>query len=144
MKGVVIRDYISSDFTKIIDLWEQTGLGRANRGDNQQIIEQSIAMGGCMFVAVYQDKLVGTSWMTFDGRRLHLHHFGVSPTFQRNGIGKMLTVESLKFAKKKGYQIKLEVHQSNKPAIGLYKKFGFEFLGDYDVYIIRDVNGLNL
>ncbi len=144
MKGVVIRDYISSDFPKIMDLWEQTGLGRANRGDNQQIIEQSIAMGGCMLVAVYQDKLVGTSWMTFDGRRLHLHHFGVSPTFQRNGIGKMLTVESLKFAKKKGYQIKLEVHQSNKPAIGLYKKFGFEFLGDYDVYIIRDVNGLNL
>ncbi|MFP4555652.1 MAG: N-acetyltransferase family protein [Bacteroidales bacterium] len=143
MKDIVIRDYSPSDYPKIIDLWGQTGLGGARRGDNQQIIEQSIAMGGKMLVADYRGEPVGTSWMTFDGRRLHLHHFGVLPTFQRKGIGRMLTVESLKYAKMKGYQIKLEVHQSNKSAISLYKKFGFDFLGDYDVYIIRDVKGLS-
>ncbi len=34
--------------------------------------------------------------------------------------------------------VKLEVHRSNKRAIELYKKAGFSYLGDYDVYIIRD------
>ena len=81
--------------------------------------------------------------MTFDGRRLHLHHIGVKPAFQNQGLGKRLTKESLKFAKEKGYQIKLEVHQDNKKAIEIYKKLGFAYLGDYDIYIIRDFDSIN-
>jgi ribosomal protein S18 acetylase RimI-like enzyme len=141
--AMVIREYQSSDYHQIIELWQLTGLGGAQRGDNQQIIEQSIAMGGKFLVACNANgKVVGTSWMTFDGRRIHLHHFGVSPSFQRMGIGKLLTRQSLVFAKEKGYQIKLEVHQSNVNAINLYKQFGFTFLGDYDVYIIRDLTAI--
>jgi ribosomal protein S18 acetylase RimI-like enzyme len=137
---ITIRDYEPIDFPKIIDLWAQTGLGGAQRGDNQQIIEQSIAMGGKLLVAINNEgELVGTSWMTFDGRRIHLHHFGVSPRFQRMGIGKLLTKHSIHFAKEKGYQVKLEVHRDNYPAIELYKHMGFSYLGDYDVYIIRDI-----
>lgn len=140
---MVIREYQPSDYHQIIELWQLTGLGGAQRGDNQQIIEQSIAMGGKFLVACNANgKVVGTSWMTFDGRRIHLHHFGVSPSFQRMGIGKLLTRQSLVFAKEKGYQIKLEVHQSNVNAINLYKQFGFTFLGDYDVYIIRDLTAI--
>ena len=140
-----IREYTSGDYDQIQNLWAQTGLGSAARGDNQQIIEHSISMGGRLLVAVLSTaEIIGTSWMTFDGRRLHLHHFGVSPAYQRKGVGDRLTIESLRFAKQKGYQIKLEVHQSNTPAIALYKKHGFQFLGDYDVYIIRDLNGINL
>jgi ribosomal protein S18 acetylase RimI-like enzyme len=91
-----------------------------------------------MLVATFADgTLVATSWMTFDGRRIHLHHFGVSPKFQRQGIGRQLAIASIAFAKEKGYQIKLEVHQTNTAAIKLYKGLGFQYLGDYDVYIIR-------
>ena len=90
------------------------------------------------------DEVVGTSWITFDGRRLHLHHFGVHPSYQRQGIGDRLSVASLRFAKQKGYQIKLEVHKSNTAAIALYKKHGFSFLGDYDVYIVRDIEGIRI
>jgi len=135
---VKIRDYQSGDFPAISALWAETGLGGAQRGDTQQIIEQSIAMGGKMLVAKLEDNtLIGTSWMTFDGRRIHLHHFGISPKFQRQGIGRQLAIASIAFAKEKGYQIKLEVHQTNTAAIALYKGLGFQYLGDYDVYIIR-------
>jgi ribosomal protein S18 acetylase RimI-like enzyme len=51
----------------------------------------------------------------------------------------MLLDESLKFVKKKGFQVKLEVQKTNTKAINLYKKAGFEYLGDYDVYIIRNL-----
>lgn len=142
---ITIREYKSPDYPQIFSLWKDAGLGGAQRGDNQQIIEHSIRMGGCLLVATTIDEeIVGTSWMTFDGRRIHLHHFGVKKEFQRMGIGDRLTVESLRFAKRKGYQIKLEVHQTNTSAIALYKKHGFSFLGDYDVYIIREVDKLNL
>jgi len=42
----------------------------------------------------------------------------------------------------KVYQVTLEVHKSNEPAVNLYKMFGFKYLGDYDIYIIRDVSKL--
>lgn len=135
---ILIRDYRPEDYPAIEKLWAETGLGGAQRGDNQQIIEQSIALGGKMLVAVLGDNtLAGTSWMTFDGRRIHLHHFGISPAYQRKGLGRQLAQASIAFAKEKGYQVKLEVHQTNTAAIELYKGLGFQYLGDYDVYIIR-------
>ena len=133
-----IRDYLPEDYPQIAALWAETGLGGPQRGDNQQVIDQSIAMGGKMLVATLEDgTLIGTSWMTFDGRRIHLHHFGISPRYQRQGIGRQLAIASIAFAKEKGYQIKLEVHQTNTAAIELYKGLYFQYLGDYDVYIIR-------
>ena len=75
--------------------------------------------------------------------RLPSASIGVKPKFQNQGLGKRLTKESLKFAKGKGYQIKLEVHQTNKKAIEIYKNLGFTYLGDYDVYIIRDFDSIN-
>jgi ribosomal protein S18 acetylase RimI-like enzyme len=141
MEVISIRDFDKHDFDGLTELWGLTNLGNPQRGDNLDIILQSVAMGGKMLVAVNADgKVIGTSWMTFDGRRIHLHHFGVHPDYQRKGIGKLLVKESLRFVKQKGYQVKLEVHQSNIAAINLYKQFGFTFLGDYDVYIIRDLN----
>lgn len=143
MEVVSIRDFNKHDFDGLTELWGLTNLGNPQRGDNLDIILQSISMGGKMLVAVNaNDKVVGTSWMTFDGRRIHLHHFGVHPDYQRKGIGRLLVKESLRFVKQKGYQVKLEVHQSNIAAINLYKQFGFTFLGDYDVYIIRDLSSI--
>jgi ribosomal protein S18 acetylase RimI-like enzyme len=140
MENIVIRDFIQSDFNALIDLWQRTDLGSALRGDNLEIIEQSIEMGGKMLMLENsKGTIIGTSWMTFDGRRVHLHHFGIHPDYQHQGIGLRLAKESLKFVKQKGYQVKLEVHKNNLAAINLYKKLGFTYLGDYDVYIIRDL-----
>ena len=140
MERFTIRDFKSSDFDGLMEVWRLTGLGSAQRGDNLEIIEQSIGMGGKMLMVENSNRMiVGTSWMTFDGRRIHLHHFGIHPDYQRKGIGLLLAKESLKFVKQKGYQVKLEVHKDNKAAIELYKKLGFTYLGDYDVYIIRDL-----
>ncbi|MCB9002580.1 MAG: GNAT family N-acetyltransferase [Bacteroidales bacterium] len=140
---IAIRDFTPGDYEGVTDVWQLTNIGNPARGDNLDTILRSIAMGGKLLVAVNQEnKVIGTSWMTFDGRRIHLHHFGVHPDFQRKGIGKMLCTESLKFVKDKGYQVKLEVHKENKAALNLYKQFGFQYLGDYDIYIIRDLNTL--
>jgi ribosomal protein S18 acetylase RimI-like enzyme len=146
MNKYIIRDYTNGDFDGLNKLWQETNLGGTQRGDNAKIIEHSIALGGKLILLINSEtnEITGSSWMTFDGRRLHLHHIGVKPEFQNQGLGKRLTQESLKFAKEKEYQIKLEVHQSNKKAIKLYKKLGFTFLGDYDVYIVRDVNSIKL
>lgn len=133
---------MDGDYEDIVRFWDITGMGSPERGDNQQIIEDSIRMGGALLLMVEKvSKIIsGTSWMTFDGRRILLHHFGILPSLQGNGLSKILLKESLKFVRKKGYQVKLEVHSTNIKAINLYKKSGFRHLGDYDVYVIRDIS----
>ena len=86
---------------------------------------------------------MGTSWITNDGRRLYLHHFGIKPEFQGQNLSKQLLKVSLNFAKKSRLQIKLEVHKKNKIALNLYKNSGFNYLGDYEVFIIRDYSKIN-
>jgi ribosomal-protein-alanine N-acetyltransferase len=137
----IIREYRKGDFKAISHLWIVTDMGNPKRGDNAKIIEESLKIGGKLLVLEEKNssKICGTSWMTFDGRRIHLHHFGILPEFQGKGLSKLLLDESLKFVKKKGFQVKLEVQKTNNKAINLYKKAGFKYLGDYDVYIIRNL-----
>lgn len=137
-----IREFIESDYSEMILLWENLGLGGAYRGDDLQIIHRTIKMGGQLLLMIEKisGSIVGTSWLTVDGRRTYLHHFGIKADYQGKGLAKILLEASLKLAKTYGMQIKLEVHKDNLKALGLYTKAGFTYLGDYQTYIIRDIS----
>jgi len=68
MTGYSTRDYSSGDFSAIQNVWTQTGMGGAERGDNAETIERSIGLGGRMIVLTEDSsgEIIGTSWMTFD------------------------------------------------------------------------------
>jgi ribosomal protein S18 acetylase RimI-like enzyme len=140
--GVFIREFIDSDYPEMLRLWESLGLGGAHRGDDLQIINRTIQMGGKLLVMTDADSkaIIGTSWLTIDGRRTYLHHFGIHADYQGQSLAKKLLEASMKLAKTFGLQIKLEVHKDNHKAVGLYTKAGFTYLGDYHVYIIRDIS----
>lgn len=139
-----IRDYIKEDYVKIIPLWESLDLERPERGDNREIIENTIKGGGKLFIFedIETGEIIGTSWITNDQRRVYLHHFGIKSELQGKGLSKPLLEESLKFAKETGLQIKLEVHKTNIAALELYKKYNFKYLGDYEVYVIREFGSI--
>jgi [ribosomal protein S18]-alanine N-acetyltransferase len=141
---LMIRDYQEDDFPEIVNLWHLTGLGNPERGDNIDTIRRTLELGGKFLViaAKHQKLIYGTSWMTYDGRRIMLHHFGIIPEFQGKGLANILLRESLQYVKNKGCQVKLEVHSNNLKAINLYRKQGFAYLDGYKVYIIRDVSNL--
>ncbi|MDZ7633296.1 MAG: GNAT family N-acetyltransferase [Bacteroidales bacterium] len=147
MNHITVRHYSAGDFTGIMELWTATGMSRPERGDDEETVERSIALGGAMLVMCDTNtggSIIGTSWMTFDGRRIHMHHFAITPAYQGRGLSGMLVKESLRLVREKGYQVKLEVHRTNKKAVQLYKKAGFEYLGDYDIYIIRDIQSIEI
>ncbi len=142
-----IRAYRKGDFPGIMKVWSATNLSRPERGDDEATVERSIEMGGAMFVMCDdsdETEITGTSWLTFDGRRLHFHHFGIAPGHQGKGLSAELLRETLRFVKEKGFQVKLEVHRKNETALSIYRKAGFEYLGDYDIYIIRDIQSIEL
>jgi len=138
-KNISIRDFRDSDYPAVLKLWAETNLGGAERGDNAQTIEKTIATGGKLLIMEHADNegIIGTSWLTTDGRRMYLHHFGIAPAQQGKHYSIPLLEASIAFAKKQNLQLKLEVHKDNFKAVRLYKKFKFKYLGDYHVYIIR-------
>jgi len=137
-----IRDYRSDDYKEVQELWEKTEMGGNFRGDDGKVIEKTLQSGGKLLILENTEskEIIGTSWMTCDGRRIYLHHFGIKPEHQGKGYSKPLLKASLEFAKNAGMHLKIEVHRTNSKAIDLYQKGGFKYLGDYDVYIIRDFN----
>jgi len=141
---LIIREYCEEDYDKIVHFWFLTDMGNPERGDSRETINRTLEIGGRLLVleAKSTRQICGTSWMTYDGRRVLLHHFGILPECQGKGLSKILLKESLQFVKNKRSQVKLEVHSTNFKAINLYKKFGFTHLGEYNVYIIRDVSNL--
>ena len=141
---LLIRDYQDGDYPEIANLWQVTDMDNPVRGDNRETIERTLKLGGKLLVleSVSGKKIIGTSWMTYDGRRIMLHHFGILPEYQGKGLSKLLLKESFKFCKEVGAQVKLEAHAQNIKAVSLYTKFGFKHLAGYNVYIIRDISKL--
>jgi ribosomal protein S18 acetylase RimI-like enzyme len=134
-----VRDFKASDIKEVLKLWELTGMGGVERGDDLEVIEKTVKNGGRFLVLIIDDKLVGSSWMTQDGRRMYMHHFSILPEYQGMGLSHMLMNTSLSWIREVGLQVKLEVHESNEIARDLYIKYGFAELPGYKVYIIRDI-----
>ena len=135
-----IRDYQCGDFPQIEALWKETDIYTVERGDTAEIILRCNACGGRFLVMenTSTEQIVATSWLTWDGRRVLMHHFAVLPSIQGKGYGRKLAVESLAFASEKGAPLKLEVKRQNLPAVKLYQSLGFDVFEDYDIYMILD------
>lgn len=134
------RDFRSGDFPQVEHLWKETGIYTAERGDTAEMILGCNQAGG-KFIVMEEKKsgrIAGTSWMTWDGRRLFLHHFAIRSDLQGQGFGRKLARVSLNFAREKNTPMKLEVHRDNIPAVNLYRSLGFKVFEDYEVYMLLD------
>lgn len=139
--STLIREYRPEDYASLLVLWEQTGMTHPERGDDAEVIERCNAHGGRLLVMeeTGSGEIIGSSWMTWDGRRIHLHHFGILPPYQGRGLGTELAKKSLDWIRQMGQQVKLEVHEENHTAKHLYEKLGFFAFRDYDIYMIRNL-----
>lgn len=145
MESFSIREYMSSDYPEVNNLWVAVGIGGAERGDDHAVILRTLALGGKLFLLLSEEgKIIGTSWLSTDGRRTYIHHFAIAPAYQRSGLANRLLHHSLVHAKKERLQVKLEVYRDNLAALNLYKKFKFTSLGDLEVLIIRNLNELDI
>jgi len=136
---MIIRNFQSGDFPRVIALWKETGIFKVERGDTLEMIEQCNEQGGKFLVMeeVPGGRITGTSWLTWDGRRVMMHHLAVLPSLQKRGYGRQLAEESLAFAREKRSPMKLEVNRHNLHAVRLYTHLGFKVLEEYEVYILH-------
>ena len=139
-------DFTNSDFEELMTFWEDTGVGGKHRGDNADVISDSVKNGGRLILMKLEktNEIIGSAWVTTDKRRTYLHYFAISEEFRGIGLANVLMDRVMAHAKYLGLQFRLEVHEDNIPALKLYNKYGFEYLGDYNIYINRSIKKNNL
>lgn len=85
--------------------------------------------GNQYLVAWLDDRIVGFIGLMTVGHEGDITNVAVLPEYRKRGIGMTLVKAMLAFAQEKGIcKIMLEVRSSNKAAIRLYQKYGFQFL----------------
>ena len=81
-------------------------------------------------VAKSGDEVIGYISFTVILDECQIVNVAVDPSARKIGVGSLLLSHFLDYVKSKGASsIYLEVRESNAPAIGLYKKFGFGEIG---------------
>jgi len=139
MDDLILRDFVDADFVSLYKLWASTCVGNPARGDSLASIQKTLAAGGRLLVLAAGDLIVGSCWLTDDGRRLYVHHMAVLPEMQDRGLGRRLLEKAVAIAAERDLQMKLEVAADNERAIHLYRKLGFDFIGDYEVMLKRSI-----
>jgi ribosomal protein S18 acetylase RimI-like enzyme len=139
MDARISEEFNASVFEAVAKIWSETCVGNPARGDTFASVAATLAHGGKLFTVHSTDGLVGVCWITDDGRRLYLHHMAIAPMHQGRGHAKVLMDRAIEYAQERGLQMKLEVHRDNARARKLYQAYGFASLGDYEVFIRRDL-----
>ena len=86
------------------------------------------------FIAICDAQIIGWCDISALDRPIFSHigslGIGIIASYRGLGIGKQLMQKAIQKAEQKGLtRIELTVRETNKPAIALYKKFGFEIEG---------------
>ncbi|NPA68930.1 MAG: GNAT family N-acetyltransferase [Chlorobi bacterium] len=134
---ISFRNYKPEDFDEVMNLWKLTGMGGEERGDDNEVIMRTINAGGNLTLMIKENKIIGTFWLTHDNRRTFLHHFGIHPDFQGQGLATKLMGKCMQEIEKIGFQVKLEVHKENIPALKIYRKYGFVDFPEYELMMLR-------
>lgn len=111
---------------------------------------QEMTEAQCQFVCYGDNGIVGAFVLNEDKQneydtvnwsaQLHAneylvcHALATAPSLHGQGIGAQIVQYMIDYAKQHGYKaIRLDVVPDNYPAKKLYEKFGFRFVGDYDL-----------
>jgi ribosomal-protein-alanine N-acetyltransferase len=128
INGIVIREMRPSDLDTVMKI-ERASFSipwrRAHFLQEMNVSEISVS-----FVAEKDGKVLGYGVIWVLPGKIHLCNIAVSNSYRRQGIGSNMLEHVLDYARKKKIpQVTLEVREGNKPAIELYKKYGFILKG---------------
>ena len=106
-------------------------VGWTNYTNQSQMLEQALSHSLVIYLALDGDVVVGLIRLVGDGfSSVFVQDLIVLPSYQRQGIGRILVKEALGDYKD-AYQVQLVTDQTEKN-LGFYRSLGFETLSTYD------------
>jgi ribosomal protein S18 acetylase RimI-like enzyme len=127
-----IRQMTLDDYDEVYRLWTQTDGLSLEEGDTRDAIALYLNRNdGLCFVAVVDDRIVGTVLCGHEGRRGILRHLGVDPSFRKRGIAQSLVTECLSALARAGIRkCNTFVLESNVEGRRFWEHLGWHVLED--------------
>ena len=151
-KKLYIRQAKPEDAKKMIDYLNLVG-GESNNlmfgkdefllsqeQEEKYIMEINKTINSKIFVGLIDNEIISVSQIIGENRNRISHNSSLSISVKKEywgiGIGTLMLSEVIKFAKSTKIisNIHLTVNSTNDRAISLYKKFGFEIIGEHKNY----------
>ena len=124
-----IRPMEKRDCKALYELEQQCFLG-SSAWDYNSILEILNYDTNIYFVCYEKEELVGYIGLMVAADEGNITNVAVCPSKRRRGIADALIEKAIEIAKRKNIsQIFLEVRKTNAPAISLYEKHGFSYIG---------------
>jgi ribosomal protein S18 acetylase RimI-like enzyme len=122
-----IRVFHESDEPAVIALWKQVFAYPEPRNDPATSISRKLAaQRNLFFVAIADEKVVGTVMGGYDGHRGWIYSLAVDPAHQRQKVGTTLIRHVEKALAEHGApKINLQVISTNDGAIEFYRGLGY-------------------
>nr|NIM70999.1 ribosomal protein S18-alanine N-acetyltransferase [Xanthomonadales bacterium]NIN58252.1 ribosomal protein S18-alanine N-acetyltransferase [Xanthomonadales bacterium]NIN73604.1 ribosomal protein S18-alanine N-acetyltransferase [Xanthomonadales bacterium]NIO12286.1 ribosomal protein S18-alanine N-acetyltransferase [Xanthomonadales bacterium]NIP10645.1 ribosomal protein S18-alanine N-acetyltransferase [Xanthomonadales bacterium] len=122
-----IRRLWMEDLDRVLEIEQASYPFPWSRG----IFADCLRVGYACFGVQLGNELVGYSVQNWGAGESHLLNLCIHPAYQGNGFGSLLLEHSIGQARSAGCQtMYLEVRPSNRDAVRLYQRRGFEVVGE--------------
>ena len=123
----IIKPMSIERYDEVIRIWEDSegiGLSDADARENiQRFLEDN---EGLSFIALIDDKVVGSALCGHDGRRGYIYHLAVHQKYRYRGIGRALVAQCLDAIRTRGIdKCHIFVFNSNREAISFWERIGW-------------------
>ena len=99
------REFLIRDYEAAVELWKRAEGIEIAEGDDKETVVQFLKRNpGLSRTAIDGSTVVAVSLCGHDGRRGHIYHLAVDPTYQELGLGKRLVEECFDRLREVGIQ----------------------------------------
>lgn len=122
------REFSIDDYDAAVELWNRVeGLEIAEGDTKAEVARYVVRNPGLSRVATDRSGIVGVALCSHDGRRGHIYHLAVDPSYQGHGLGKRLVDECLAGLRRAGLRRAIiMVAEDNPRGRGFWKRCGWE------------------
>jgi ribosomal protein S18 acetylase RimI-like enzyme len=121
-----IRPFQPTDEEQVINLWHKCCLVVPQNNPQRDIALKMQIQPELFLVGLSGSQVVASIMAGYEGHRGWINYLGVSPDFQRQGIGRrMVEAATAKLETMGCPKINLQVRTSNSKVIEFYKRIGF-------------------
>src|SRR5438477_300527 len=121
------REFSINDYDAAVELWQRVEGLEIAEGDDREGVAQFLARNpGLSRVATDGSETVGVALCSHDGRRGHIYHLAVDPTYQGRGLGSRLLDECLDGLRRTGVKrVLIMVADDNPRGREVWKRRGW-------------------